>query len=265
MAYEDLMGTIDKVLETYKVGGAFEKQRGEQLKTAQKKYTTGAQAGLASRGLSGTTIAASIPAAFEQEVGAQFRTETERLRSGQEMQGLLTKAGFLERDQERTLREQIATLDREAQERASALNVAGQVHASGGSGGGGSGGGGGSASSMINSWRSRTINRGGRLGYGGSSGGTSATGGATQHYGTSGGFSASGSSGSASSSVIQGGVWSGGEEIVPGSPGSGTPVAQAGNTSAEYPEWDAQKQMAYKTYEYGGTIGRTYSDGSRLL
>lgn len=191
----NLMDLIDKALETYKVGGAFEKQRGAQLKTAERKYTTGAKASLVGRGLSGTTIAASIPGAFEQDVAAPYRTETERLRSGQEMNSLLTKAGFLEREQERKLREQIAADQVESQKYSSSMAAAAAVHGRGG-GGGGSGGGG-SSQSMIDNWRSRpAIDRGGRLGYGGGGGsaGGGSTGGATQHLGGGGGGFRGGSS-----------------------------------------------------------------------
>ncbi len=219
MANENLMASIDKALQQYGVGGAFEKQRGAQLKTAERKYTTGAQASLTGRGLSGTTIAASIPGAFEQDVAAPYRTETERMRSGSEMQALLAKAGFLEREQDRQIRIDMSDKDREAQERAAALNAAASVH--GGRGGGGGGSGGGSASSMISDWRSRTIDRGGRLGFSGGGGYTGApttgapttgaptTGGARQHTGGgSGGFRGTGGGGDAEFT----GVWQKGEQ-----------------------------------------------------
>jgi hypothetical protein len=96
MADESIMKALDKVLSTYKAGGEYSKQRATQLKGEERRYTAGAQQGLVSRGLSGTTVAASIPSAFEQEIAAPYRTETERLRSGAEMQGLMAKAGFLE-------------------------------------------------------------------------------------------------------------------------------------------------------------------------
>ena len=108
---DDTMAALDKVLATYKAGGDFSTQRASQLKTQERKYTSGAQQGLVSRGLAGTTVAQAIPAAFEQEVAAPYRTETERLRSGQEMQGLLAKAGFLRADEDAALRERLATAD----------------------------------------------------------------------------------------------------------------------------------------------------------
>lgn len=244
MANENLMAIIDKALETYKVGGAFSKQRGEQLKTAQKKYTTGAQAGLTSRGLSGTTIAASIPAAFEQEIGAQFRTETERLRSGQEMQGLLAKAGFLEADKERQLRLTIAERDAEAREYAASMSAAGQVH----SGAGGGSGGGGSAAGMIASWGSNLIDRGGRLGFGGTSGGgttTGAAGTARQHTGTgSGSFRGGGGGGSLDvQGVFQATGTGQTEQIVPGS----TPAQPVAKT---LPEGAIGQDENWTFYEY---------------
>ncbi len=120
MADDATMTALGKVLETYKVGGDFSTQRASQLKGTERKYTAGAKAGLVSRGLSGTTIASSIPAAFEQEVAAPYRTETERLRSGSEMQGLIAKAGFLQADEERSLREKLADAERGSRE-----NIAG--------------------------------------------------------------------------------------------------------------------------------------------
>ncbi len=197
MANENLMAIIDKALETYKVGGEFTKQRGAQLETARKKYTTGAQAGLASRGLSGTTIAASIPAAFEQEIGAQFKTETERLRSGQELQGLLTKAGFLEAEEERQLRRDLADQDSADRKYASSMSAAAAIH--GGGGGGGGSGGGGSSQSMIDSWRSRAP-----ISRGGTGGGGTQIGAPRQHVGEGGGGFSGGSTGGSATST---GVW----------------------------------------------------------
>ena len=199
------MAALEKVLETYKTGGEFQQQRTSQLGAAEKKYTTGAQAQLAGRGLAGTTIAASIPGAFEQEVGAPFRTETERLRSAQEMNALLAKAGFMESESERQLKLQMQQSDLDAQAKAladqiaagkydssmsAASRVAAAKYGAGGSGGGGGGAGGGGA--FINSqtgsdmWARRT----------GDGGGDFSTGGAAQHIGSGGGFSSGGAGGS---------------------------------------------------------------------
>ena len=117
----DVMAALEKVLQTYKTGGEFSTQRASQLKTQERKYTAGAQQGMVSRGLAGTTVAASIPAAFETEVAAPYRTETERLRSGQEMQGLLAKAGFLRADEDRALREKLAAADITSREKIASM------------------------------------------------------------------------------------------------------------------------------------------------
>ncbi len=193
MANENLMAIIDKALETYKVGGAFEKGRGAQLKTAERKYTTGAQASLAGRGLSGTTIAASIPGAFEQDVAAPYRTQTETMRSGQEMQTLLAKAGFLEAEEERQLRRDLADQDSADRKYASSMSAAAAIHGGGGSGGGGS------SQSMIDSWRSR-----GPISRGGTGGGGTQIGAPRQHTGEGGGGFRGGLSGG---NVTSTGVW----------------------------------------------------------
>ena len=212
------MAALEKVLETYKTGGEFQQQRTEQLGAAEKKYTTGAQAQLTSRGLAGTTIAASIPGAFEQEIGAQFRTETERLRSSQEMQALLAKAGFMEAESGRQLQLSMQQTDIDARAKALAEEIAaGKYNTSmdaasrvasakyGGSGGGSGGGGGGGAfidsETGASMWERRT---------GGGGGG----GGAAQHTGSGGGWS-SGGGGSGNNNIpigeMEGGVRIGGE------------------------------------------------------
>jgi hypothetical protein len=247
MANENLMAIIDKALETYKVGGEFSKQRGTQLETARKKFTTSAQASLAGRGLSGTTIAASINPAFEQEIGAQFRTETERLRSGQEMQGLLAKAGFLEAEEERQLRRDLADKQSADQRFSASMDAASRVHGGGGGGGGGGSTGGGSAASMISAWRSQApISRGGT--------GTQ-IGGARQHTGEGGG----GFRGSSSGTSTATGVWQVNDQT-----GKLEQIAKPKNTSTEYPEWDAAKGMSYKLIPAPDfSTQKLYSDGSK--
>jgi hypothetical protein len=126
---EDIMAALDKVIGTYKAGGDFATGRAESLKGKERKYTAGAQQGLVSRGLSGTTIAASIPAAFEQDVAAPFRTQTEQMRSAAEMQGLLAKAGFLSADEERAMRERLAASDIASREKIAAGDQRSRVQA----------------------------------------------------------------------------------------------------------------------------------------
>lgn len=218
------MAALEKVLATYKTGGEFEQQRTSQLSAAEKKYTTGAQAGLTSRGLQGTTIASSIPAAFEQEIGAAFRTETERLRSSSEMQALLAKAGFMEAESERQLKLTMQQDELTAQAKAladqiaagkyeSSMDAASRVAAAG-KGGGGGGGGSGSGGAFINSptgtamWQRRT--------------GDGSTGGASQHIGGGGGFTSGGGGGAGTgydlpAAKMLPGVMSGGEIIEAGS------------------------------------------------
>lgn len=212
------MAALEKVLQTYKTGGEFQEQRTQQLGAAEKKYTTGAQAQLTTRGLAGTTIAASIPAAFEQEVGAAFRTETERLRSTQEMNALLAKAGFMEAESERQLKLGMQQTELDAQAKALAeqiaagkyetsMDAASRIAAAKYGGGGGGAGGAGGRGAFIDSaagsemWARRTGDTGG-------------AGGAAQHVGAGGGF-ASGAGVSGPIEMLPG-VMSGGEIIPAG-------------------------------------------------
>jgi hypothetical protein len=207
MADESIMKALDKVLTTYKSGGEYTQQRAEQLKGTERKYTAGAQQGLVSRGLSGTTVAASIPAAFEQEIGASFRTETERLRSGQEMQALIAKAGFMESAAERDMRATLAADEIKAQKSMSAMDAAARVHAAKvGGGGGGSGGGSQSFSSIADAAAARVAASRGGAGGSGGSGGTS------QHIGGGGQFTLGGSGGGGGDATW-GGVYEGGQRI----------------------------------------------------
>jgi hypothetical protein len=205
---DDVMAALDKVLTTYKAGGDFTQQRTEQLKGEERRYTSGAQQGLVSRGLSGTTVAQSIPSAFEQEVAAPYRTQTEMMRSSQEMQALIAKAGFLDAQKERELREKLTQEEIAANKSASALDAAARVHAAGRGGGGGSGGSGGTGSFGDRAQqRWDQFNRG--------SGGAGGTGGTSQHIGGGGGFTlgSGGGSGGASGDATWSGVWEGGKRI----------------------------------------------------
>jgi hypothetical protein len=174
MADNDITKALDKVLQTYKAGGEYAQQRGEQLKGEERRYTAGAQQGLVSRGLSGTTVAAGIPAAFEQEVAAPYRTQTEMLRSGQEMQGLIAKAGFLE---SATQREFQATQQKSEQDAAMERLVK-QIAANRPAG----------APSKMSTFESRAADRKAELDAAERDRGGVAAGGATQHIGSGGGF-----------------------------------------------------------------------------
>jgi hypothetical protein len=253
MADASVMEALDKVLTTYKSGGAFATQRAEQLKGEERRYTAGAQQGLVSRGLSGTTIAASIPSAFEQEVAAPYRTETERLRSGQEMQGLIAKAGFLDAQQEREQRAALAQEEIDAamkrlqeqiaaQKGATSMEAAGRVAAAkaGRGGGGGAGGGGGTAGFGARAAASAARVAASRTGAGGAGVGA---GGATQHIGGGGGFDIGGAG-------YGGAIPTGPTEVIT-DPGAGA-GAGGGVTSMEDLAKMAQEWMGAGASEMGG-------------
>ena len=133
---DDIMGILEKAIAQFSPGGEFAKSRGEQLETKRGKYTAAAQQSLVGAGLSGTTVTASVPAAFEEEVARPYQTETDLLRSSRLMEALMAKAGFLERQsaaaEEQKRYEDQLKLD------ADALGYQGGGYSSGGGGGGGS-------------------------------------------------------------------------------------------------------------------------------
>ncbi len=244
MADDATMAALEKVLATYKTGGEFEKQRTSQLSGMEKKYTGQAKSSLVSSGLQGTTIGASIPQAFEQEIGGAFRTETERLRSGSEMQALLAKAGFAEADRDRQLKLTMQQSDLDAQAKAQAdaiaagkysdsMAAAASVHG----GGGGGGGGGGTGSTFDTGTDSAAMWARRIQGSGGGS-----TGGASTHIGGSGSFGTGGyGSGSAGSYgggdvEVSPGVQSGGQTIETGQQ-SNDPISRNDPSLWEFHEY----------------------------
>lgn len=158
MANEEALSMIEEAIAQYKPGGAFATSRGQQL--AQKKATIvpKMQADLSSRGLSGTTLGAAIPAQFEQEVATPWNTETDLLRSQNLMQAILAKAGFAERasaqQQEKELAQaQMALQEKLANKQISMeeyKNATARLAAMGGGGGGGGGRG------EFDSWGSKS-------------------------------------------------------------------------------------------------------------
>ena len=93
----DILDILTQAIQQYSPEGPFAKTRQEQLLEKKATMIPEMQAGLIGRGLGGTTIAAAIPSRFEQEVAKPWRTETEMLRSARLMEGILAKAGYLER------------------------------------------------------------------------------------------------------------------------------------------------------------------------
>lgn len=117
----DVTSLIQQAIEHYKPGGEFATVRAKQLGERKGTFTAAAESQLVGRGMGGTTLAAGIPAAFEQQVGAPWRTETEMMRGGRLMEAVLAKAGFAERETARQLEVRLAmermNLQRELQDR----------------------------------------------------------------------------------------------------------------------------------------------------
>lgn len=103
----DVTSILREAIEHYRPGGEFATVRGRQLEEKKGVAVAGAEAGLVGRGLAGTTVGMAIPAAFEQQIAAPWRTETEMLRGGRLMEAVLAQAGFAERE---TAREQQVAL-----------------------------------------------------------------------------------------------------------------------------------------------------------
>jgi len=104
----DVMSLIQQAIEHYQPGGEFATTRARQLEEKRGITTAGMEAQLVGRGLAGTTVGAAIPAAFEQQVGAPWRTQTEMLRGGRLMEAVLAGAGFEERKGARELEARLA-------------------------------------------------------------------------------------------------------------------------------------------------------------
>ena len=122
----DVMSIIQQAIEHYKPEGEFAQTRAEQLEQTRGKTTAAMEAGLVGRGLAGTTVGAAIPAAFEQQVAAPWRTQTEMLRGGRLMEAVLAKAGFAERLTARELETQLARERMALQERLTRMGVGAQ-------------------------------------------------------------------------------------------------------------------------------------------
>lgn len=94
--YQEGMGILDQAISRYQPGGGFGQG-------AMAQYEQGKQQGLASgmqnlvgSGLSNTTIAGTLPLAYEQEVGTPFRLQLEDMRMQNLTQAERAKTGFIE-------------------------------------------------------------------------------------------------------------------------------------------------------------------------
>ncbi len=97
MPEQDISKIIEEAIQHYRPTGEFAKIRGEQLTEKKATVVPEMQARMIGAGLAGTTVGASIPAAFERQFAKPWRTETEMLRSARLMESVMAKAGIMER------------------------------------------------------------------------------------------------------------------------------------------------------------------------
>ncbi|KKN77439.1 hypothetical protein LCGC14_0359980 [marine sediment metagenome] len=114
---DDIMKIIGTAIERYRPGGEFSETRASELAEKKRIAIPQMQAGLVSRGLAGTTVAAAIPSRFEMETAKPWQTETEKLRSSALMDAILAKAGFMERESGRDLQLKLAREEADLRQR----------------------------------------------------------------------------------------------------------------------------------------------------
>ncbi len=95
--YAEAKGIYEGVQETYKPGGAFGKGQLAQLERGRGRALAGAEQGLVSSGLYGTTLTAGLPKKWEEEVGVPSRLDIEERRMSAYAQAKLGTAGLIER------------------------------------------------------------------------------------------------------------------------------------------------------------------------
>lgn len=194
---DDIMKIVGEAIEQFRPGGVFAETRTKQLAEKKRVAIPQMQAGLVSRGLAGTTVAAAIPSRFEMEIAKPFETETEQLRSARLFEAILAKAGFMERGAGRDLQRELAEMERDLREKLQKKQITSQEY-------------------MAALDRARQQAMDGlqqKAGGGGAGGGGAAgqIGGAAENFYAQPAGGYSGGSGGGSSEW--GGVWSGGKRI----------------------------------------------------
>ena len=95
--YNQAMAIYDEIINRYQPGGAFETSALSMLEGTKKRDVASGAQKLVSSGLYGTTRAAGLGTAWEQEVGAPSRLKLEDLMMERLSGAQLGKAGFMER------------------------------------------------------------------------------------------------------------------------------------------------------------------------
>lgn len=95
--YQEGLGIHGQIADIYAPGGGFGAGHEAQLERTKTRDVASAQQQMVSSGLWGTTVAAAIPAAWEETVGQPSRLALQDVQMGRYGEALAGKAGFIER------------------------------------------------------------------------------------------------------------------------------------------------------------------------
>ena len=95
--YKEGIGIYDEIITRYGKKGSFTKGQTAQLERTKKRDTASGMQSLVSSGLAGTTMAAGLGKAWEEDVGAPTRLSIADIAGQRLSQAQLGKAGFIER------------------------------------------------------------------------------------------------------------------------------------------------------------------------
>ena len=95
--YQQAQAIYDEIVERYRPGGAFETAHEQLLQTAKRRDVAGGMQALVSGGMVGTTRAAGLGRAWEEEVGAPARLQRSDILMQRLSQAQIGKAGLTER------------------------------------------------------------------------------------------------------------------------------------------------------------------------
>ena len=95
--YKEGIGIYDEIISRYGKKGGFVKGQTAQLTRTKTKDVASGMQSLVSSGLAGTTMAAGLGKAWEEDVGAPARLNIADVAGQRLMQAQMGKAGFIER------------------------------------------------------------------------------------------------------------------------------------------------------------------------
>jgi len=98
--YKEGIGIYDQIISRYGKEGGFVKGQTAQLERTKKKDIASGMQSMVSSGLAGSTAAAGLPGAWEEDVGAGARLNIADVAGQRMSQAQLGKAGFIERRQD---------------------------------------------------------------------------------------------------------------------------------------------------------------------